>query len=59
MKILDIPETGKLGLQVSMPGRYGQVRRILAIPSNPQTSEQQVIRNRFSTYSRRLARPHR
>ena len=29
MKILDIPQSGKKGLDVSMGGRYGQVRRSL------------------------------
>jgi hypothetical protein len=51
MKIQDIPQSGKLGIQVSMPGRYGQVRRILAIPSNPQTTEQMAARNRLGTAS--------
>ncbi len=37
MKILDIPQSGKKGLNVSMNGRYGQVRRTLVIPTNPRT----------------------
>ncbi len=32
MKILDIPQSGKKGLNVSMNGRHGQVRRTLVIP---------------------------
>jgi hypothetical protein len=45
MKILDVPQSGKLGVTVSLGGRNGQVRRILAIPGNPQTEAQLLIRN--------------
>src|SRR5690348_2472725 len=48
MKILDIPQTGKRGLNVSMPGKNGQVSRILAIPKNPRTPAQVAVRNIFS-----------
>jgi len=44
MKILDIPQSGKRGLTVSMGGRYGQVSRALAIPSNPRTVAQLNVR---------------
>ena len=44
MKILDIPQSGKLGVFVSQGGRCGQSRRILAIPTNPRTEEQLNIR---------------
>jgi len=45
MKILDIPQAGKRGVTVSQGGRFGQISRILAIPANPQTEDQLLIRN--------------
>ena len=39
------PTSGSIGLQVYVPGRNGQVVRIRAIPSNPQTPEQIHVRN--------------
>jgi hypothetical protein len=45
MKILDIPQSGKCGVVVSLGGRTGQYRRILVIPGNPQTEPQLLIRN--------------
>ena len=44
MKILDIPQSGKRGLYVSQGGRYGQISRILVIPSNPRTASQTTVR---------------
>jgi hypothetical protein len=44
MKILDIPQSGKRGLYVSQGGRYGQISRILAIPSNPRSVRQTSVR---------------
>ncbi len=44
MKIIDVPQTGKIGLQVSMPGRYGLVRRAWVVPANPNTLAQQTVR---------------
>jgi hypothetical protein len=49
MKILDIPQSGKLGVYVSQGGRYGQIRRILAIPANPRTEDQLNIRQLLGT----------
>jgi hypothetical protein len=49
MKILDIPQSGKIGVQVASGGRCGQMRRILAIPANPRTSEQLNIRQLLGT----------
>ena len=37
MKILDIPQSGKRGLNVSQDGAFGQISRTLAIPANPRT----------------------
>jgi hypothetical protein len=48
MKILDIPQSGKRGVTVSLGGRYGQVSRALVIPGNPQTEDQLLIRNFLS-----------
>jgi len=53
MKILDIPQSGKKGLDVSMGGRYGQVRRTLVIPTNPRTAGQLNVRSIFTTVAKR------
>jgi hypothetical protein len=44
MKILDIPQSGKRGLNVSQAGQFGQISRALAIPSNPRTPAQMGVR---------------
>jgi hypothetical protein len=49
MKILDIPQSGKRGLTVSMPGRYGQVSRALVVPTNPRTTKQRGVRAVFAS----------
>ncbi len=49
MKIKDIPQTGKLGLTVTWPGRNGLLRRTLVTPRNPRTGAQQVIRQNLAT----------
>lgn len=48
-KIINIPISGKVGLNVDMPGRYGQVRRNWVIPSNPETAAQLAVRSRLAT----------
>ena len=48
MKILDIPQSGKEGLHVSMAGRCGQSRRALVIPANPRTPGQRAVRQHFA-----------
>jgi hypothetical protein len=48
MKILDIPQSGKRGLNVSQNGAFGQISRALAIPSNPRTPRQMAIRSNLS-----------
>jgi hypothetical protein len=45
MKIQDIPQTGKLGLTVTWPGRNGLIRRILVTPKNPRTDRQLEVRD--------------
>jgi hypothetical protein len=51
MKILDIPQSGKRGLNVSQAGQFGQMSRTLAIPSNPRTPAQMGVRNILSRVS--------
>jgi hypothetical protein len=53
MKIMDIPQSGKEGLSVSMSGRYGQVRRSLVTPSNPRTAAQLSVREIFTNVAKR------
>jgi hypothetical protein len=48
MKILDIPQSGKRGLNVSQAGQWGQMSRTLAIPANPRTRSQMTVRNNLS-----------
>jgi hypothetical protein len=45
MKIQDIPQTGKLALTVTWPGRNGLIRRILVTPKNPRTDRQLEVRD--------------
>ncbi len=47
MKIIDVPQSGKIGIQVAIPGRYGQCRRIWVPGSNPNTVEQSAVRANF------------
>ena len=49
MKILDVPQSGKRGINVSQNGRYGQISRALAIPTNPRTTAQMMTRSIFAT----------
>ena len=48
MKILDIPQAGKRGLNVSKNSRNGLVSRALVIPTNPRTDAQLRIRDFLS-----------
>ena len=48
MKIIDVPQTGKLGLQVAFQSRYGLVRRMNAIPKQPNTYLQLAVRGRLT-----------
>src|ERR1035441_5739987 len=62
MKILDIPQSGKRGLNVSQAGQFGQISRTLAIPSNPRSAAQMGVRNilkRVSASSRALQEAQR
>lgn len=51
MKILDVPQSGSLAGQTSSRNRYGQYRRTRAIPVNPASTEQGVVRARLSLAS--------
>jgi hypothetical protein len=53
MKILDIPQSGKRGLNVSQAGQFGQISRALAIPSNPRTRSQMTVRANLTKVSSR------
>ena len=53
MKILDIPQSGKRGLNVSQAGQFGQISRALAIPSNPRTPSQMGVRTILSRVAAR------
>ena len=48
MKIYDIPQSGKRGLNVSQNGAFGQISRALAIPSNPRSPRQMAVRSNLS-----------
>jgi hypothetical protein len=62
MKILDIPQSGKRGVNVSLKTNFGQSSRALIIPDNPRTSAQMTIRDiltRVSGAWRGLTEPQR
>lgn len=48
MKIIDVPQTGKLGLTVTYPSRTGLIRRSWVVPANPQSPDQLVVRSRLA-----------
>jgi len=45
MKILDIPQSGKRGLNVTQKSPFGQISRTLAIPENPRSAAQMTVRD--------------
>lgn len=51
MKILDVPQSGSTAGTTSSRNRYGQYRRTRAIPVNPSSTYQQVVRARLQTNS--------
>ena len=57
MKILDIPQSGKKGLDVSLGGRYGQFKRRLVIPANPRTTGQPSVRQHFAALPQPASAP--
>ena len=48
MKILDIPQSGKRGPNVSLGGRFGQTSREMVIPTDPRTAAQLRVRRLLS-----------
>ena len=53
MKILDVPQTGKLGLTVTFPSRNGLIRRALVTPANPNSPAQLRVRAAFTQQAHR------
>ena len=49
MKIIDVPQTRKLGLTVTYPSRNGLIRRSWVVPANPRTADQRTARSRLSS----------
>lgn len=45
MKILDVPQSGSVAGVTSSHNRFGQYRRTKAMPTQPRTSKQQLIRS--------------
>jgi hypothetical protein len=54
MKIRDVPQTGKLGLTVTWPGRNGLIRRELVSPAQHNTDSQQSVRSTLTATARRF-----
>lgn len=48
MKILDVPQSGSVGGVTSSRNRFGQYRRTRAVPVNPNSTKQGVVRARLS-----------
>lgn len=51
MKMLDVPQSGSIAGVTSSKNRYGQYKRTRAIPVNPNTDAQGVVRARFANNS--------
>ena len=51
MKILDIPQSGKRGLNVSQDGQFGQISRATGRVANPRTPSQMTVRDNLSHVS--------
>jgi hypothetical protein len=51
MKILDITQSGKSGVTVSVQSRFGQFRRALVVPKDPRTNDQVRVRSALGRYS--------
>ena len=58
MKILDIPQSGKRGLNVSQNGAFGQISRAAGRVANPRTPSQMAVRDTMSPRGRPLAGAH-
>jgi len=53
MKILDIPQSGKRGLNVSQNGAFGQISRTAGRVANPRTPSQMAVRDTMSRVAAR------
>ena len=53
MKILDIAQSGKRGLNVSQDGQFGQISRAQGRVANPRTPSQMTVRDNLSQVSAR------
>jgi hypothetical protein len=53
MKILDIPQSGKRGLNVSQDGQFGQISRAAGRVANPRTTAQMTTRGILTKVSAR------
>jgi hypothetical protein len=53
MKILDIPQSGKRGLNVSQDGAFGQISRAVGRVANPRTASQMTVRDNMSRVAAR------
>jgi len=51
MKILEPPQSGSIAGQTSSRNRFGQYKRTRAIPVNPSSAAQGLVRTRMSTNS--------
>jgi hypothetical protein len=53
MKIIDVPQSGKLGTFISFRNRFGQFRRRYVVPKDPHSPAQMGVRSRFGRVSAR------
>ena len=53
MKILDIPQSGKRGLNVSQDGPFGQISRATGRVANPRTPSQMAVRENMGRVAAR------
>ena len=53
MKILDIPQSGKRGLNVSQDGAFGQISRATGRVANPRTKSQVAVRDNMGRVAAR------
>ena len=53
MKIIDVPQSGKLGTFISFRNRFGQFRRKYVVPKDPHSPAQMGVRSRFGRVSAR------
>lgn len=51
MKMLDVPQSGSIAGVTSSRNRFGQYKRSRAVPVNPNSSQQGVVRARLSNNS--------